>query len=188
MNFKSQIAIVLIIICALSRCLPHIPNFSPHIGIALFGGAMLKDVKISILVPILSIIISDLIINNTIARNYFPDTQGLVLWAPYMTFSFFSMVVIVGIGHYFLSEPNVIKVLSFSIASSIIFFIISNFGVWVTGEVLYPKTMSGLVTCYVAGIPFYKATFTSAVLSSFMIFGAHYILTNFRNTKVITSS
>ena len=67
--------------------------------------------------------------------------------------------------------------MSSSIGVGVVFFIVSNFGVWLGGT-MYPMTFEGLVTCYVAAIPFFRATLTSNILFSFILFGGYYALQN----------
>lgn len=184
MNNKTIIVLTLIVVCAFSRLIPHMPNFTPYIGVALFGGAILKDWKWAILVPVLSLFASDLIINNTISRQYFTDIEGFVWWSPYMSFNLFCTVLFVAMGHYMLQKPKAVNVIGGSLLAAVGFFIISNFGVWVMGEVTYPKTFAGLMACYTAALPFFTSTAISAVLVSSVLFGGYHMFENMKEASI----
>ena len=183
MKNKTIIILTLIIVCAFSRLIPHMPNFTPYIGVALLGGAILKDMKWAILTPVLALFLSDLLINNTIARIYFTDVTGFVWWSPYMTFNLICTILFVLMGRFLLPNPKGLNVVGVSLLAACAFFLISNFGVWMTSEVAYPKTFVGLMACYTAGIPFFKGTAISAVVVSSVLFGVYNLVSKFANVS-----
>ena len=67
------------------------------------------------------------------------------------------------------------KVFGSSLFIGVVFFIVSNFGVWFSGF-MYPLTFDGLLSCYIAAIPFFRATLASNILFSFILFGGYYAL------------
>ena len=88
-------------------------------------------------------------------------------------------------GRLTLKNISVSKILGISISSSLIFFVISNFGVWVSST-FYPNTISGLISCYVAAIPFYYGTLGGAIFYSLFLFGSYEYLSR-RLIKVPTN-
>jgi len=141
----------LIVLAVLSRLLDHPNNFTPLAAIALFGVAYFSNKKWAIIIPVASWWLSDLLLNATIYAEY---QTGFSLFANYQFWSFLSILGIVGIGYFLLKKINLINILASAFAAAVLFFIISNFGVWLSG-VLYPKTFMGLLECYAAGIPFF---------------------------------
>ena len=126
-----KIVLVIIIFGLLCRLIPHPPNFSPVTAIALFGGLNFNDKRIAFSVPLLILFLSDLII-------------GISLINLFVYLGFVS-VVLLG------SKIKSIKFGSILLAS-FLFFLISNFGVWILG---YPKNLEGLLLCYTMAIPFF---------------------------------
>lgn len=130
---KSQILIALLmLIAAFSRLIPHPPNFTPLTAIALFGGIYLSDKTLSYLMPIIIMLFSDLFLG----------------FSSISLFVYFSFIIISYIGIKS-KKPGIQNI----ILSSIVFFIVSNFGVWILG---YPKTWEGFVSCYTLAIPFFR--------------------------------
>ena len=157
MNFnfeKSQkLVLILIVFGVLARLIPHPPNFSPVTAIALFSGLNFTNKKIAFTVPLTVLIISDFFLGFSLVN----------------LFVYFSFLTIVFIG------TQIKKIKYYNILfSSIIFFIISNFGVWMNG-MLYPKTIQGLIDCYTMAIPFCQATFLSDMIYTSMFFSAMYV-------------
>ena len=130
-NKSQKIVLVIIIFGILARLIPHPPNFSPVTAIALFSGLNFKNKKFAFLIPILILFISDLLIGISMINIF--------------VYSGFLLVVQLG------SKIRSIRFLNI-IFASLIFFIISNFGVWIIG---YPKTIDGLILCYTMAIPFF---------------------------------
>jgi hypothetical protein len=160
----------------LVRLIPNMPNFSPYIGVALFGGAMLPKKTWAIIGTTAMLYLGDLLLNNTVARPFFTDYEGFVWGAPYMIFNLAATVIMVVFASYFLRKPSMARLGGSALVAAIVFFIISNFGVWVSSEVAYPKTMAGLMQCYTAAIPFFKGTLMSAVVYTVAMFGIHRLL------------
>ncbi len=131
----------MIILAALVRFIPHPPNFAPIAALALFGGKYYTDKKLAFVVPILVMIITDAVI-------------GFHYLIPMVYFSF---LLIVGIGLFLRKTNKVSWLVAGSIAASTLFFVLTNFYEWYAG-ILYPQTFNGLITCYIAAIPFFFNT------------------------------
>ena len=168
-NQKFHLIIGLIFIDAFSRIIPHYPNFTPLCAIALFGSKYFKNPFISYSIPLLSLWISDLIINNFILKSYFNNS---ILFYPGFYWQYGSFILISLLGRLSLKQLSIPKLFGISISSSIIFFLISNFGVWINSSI-YPKSIFGLIACYNAAIPFYFGTLFSSLFYSAFLFGAY---------------
>lgn len=131
---KNVFLVSLIFFAILSRFLPHPPNFTPIAAIALLSSKGFTNRWVVFLIPIVSLFISDLFI-------------GLHATIPFVYFSF---ILIVLLGMY-VKKINIGSVL----LSSTIFFLVSNFGVWL---LYYPISTEGLVQCYTLALPFFLNT------------------------------
>ena len=143
---------LIILTAAFMRLLPHPPNFAPIGALALFSGAYL-DKKYRFILPLMAMIISDIFL------RFHAD----------MPFVYASFILIILIGSQLKNKVNPARLLTVSIISSVLFFIITNFGVWATSE-MYTKNFSGLMQSYAMGIPFFRNTFISDLLYSFVYF------------------
>lgn len=161
-------SILLVIgIAVLSRLLPHPLNVSPLAGIALFGAAAFKNRGLAILIPIFAFWLSDVILNNTLYRGFY---DGVTLVHSGMIWTYGAMILIALVGFLALRKISLPRLVGASLSSSLLFFALSNFGVWVSGT-MYPKTIEGLVACYVAAIPFFQNTVAGDLFYTLAIFG-----------------
>jgi len=156
----------LIIFTVLSRLFPHPFNFTSVGGLALFVGAFMP-LRIAWIAPIFTLLITD-----SISGFYEP----LVMLFVYLGFACCTLV-----GHYILYvRRNILRITSSSFVSALVFFIISNFGFWLSGN-YYPLTLDGLVDCYIRAIPYFKYTLAGDVLYTFFLFGCYeFILISLR--------
>ena len=155
-NVSYVVIICLILFASFSRIIPHMPNFTPIGAMALFGGAYLSNKYYAFIIPILSLWLSDIIINNFILNYY----DQFTWFYPGFIWQYASFGIIILMGYFLLKKITLIKVLMTSIGSSLIFFVITNFGVWASGS-MYPLNINGLISCFVLAIPFYKGTLLS---------------------------
>ena len=150
--------ISVILFGAIMRLIPHWPNFTPIAAMALFGGAYFKKKHLALLVPLLAMFVSDLIL-------------GLHQW---MIAVYISFALVVGIGILLRSRIKVGTVLLASLSSSLLFFILTNFAMWV-GSPFYPQNIGGLIECYVAAIPFLNNGLLGDLFYSTIFFGGFYL-------------
>lgn len=170
MNKKSILIITgFILLAALTRLLPHAYNFTPLGAIALFGAAYFTDKKWALLIPLVAFWGSDLLLNNITYAAYY---DGFTWFTSGMLYSYGSIAMIVILGYYLLKKITVGRVLGGALGASVIFFIISNLGVWISGTI-YPLTLEGLIACYTAAIPFFHYTIAGNVIYSAVLFGAY---------------
>ena len=168
------LAISLILIASISRLFPLLPNFQPIMGIALFAGSIFaSNKKFAFAIPLLAMLISDTIL-SLFSLNLFGYYAG---FHDTILFVYLSFALVVFLGIKFTKSDNILSVLIGSISGSIIFFIITNFAVWIFGIGIdglpYTKSISGLMSCYIAAIPFFKNTLLSSVLYSFALFTSY---------------
>ena len=131
---KNVFLVSLIFFAILSRFLPHPPNFTPIAAIALLSSKGFDNRWVVFLIPIVSLFISDLFI-------------GLHATIPFVYISFI-LIALLGL---YVKKINIVSVL----LSSTIFFLVSNFGVWL---LYYPISIEGLVQCYTLALPFFFNT------------------------------
>ena len=148
-----------ILIAAALRLVPHPPNFTPIGAMALFGGAYFGRRALAFAAPLGALLLSDLVI-------------GFHSGMPYV---YGSVALIVLLGWAIARRIALVSVAAAAVASSVMFFIVTNFGTWATGE-LYPQTVTGLVACYVAAIPFFQNTLAGDLLFSALLFGGFALL------------
>ena len=157
MNFKNISIALVILVASLSRLLPHPPNFTPIIAIGLFSGVYFrKENTLSLIIPIMAMIISDLFLGFHLIS----------------LFVYLSLIIVVFIGRN-IKKIKPTFILLGSLSGSIVFFIISNFGVFLIG---YPKSFAGLLTCYTAAIPFFYNSILGDLFFSGIIFLAYDVI------------
>lgn len=149
MNAKNNIylALSLVALLALSRLIPHPPNFTPILGMAVFSGAIINKRFFAYLVPLLAMLLSDLYLG-------FHASMPII---------YFSLAICVLIGTFIEARVTILNsFLSISLGV-LAFFLITNFMVWY-GSGMYESSISGLMTCYFMGLPFVQNTFISSIL------------------------
>jgi len=170
------LATFLIVIAACLRLFPQPANFSPIGAMALFSGAILGSKYLKYIIPLVILFVSDLILNNTILRAWYPDSEGFIFFSKYMITTYIAFVLAVAIGHFFMKKISFKSVVGGALGFSVVFFLISNFGSWLHPGT-YPKSISGLVTCYGAGLPFLKNTIAGNLFYCTVLFGSYAMLT-----------
>lgn len=149
----------LILLGVVSRLVPHPWNATPVMAIALFGGTYLSK-RWSLLLPLSTVAVSDLLIGW---HNTVPFTWGAFLLTGLLAW---------WIRHH----PSPGRIITSSLAGSLLFFVVTNFGVWIVGE-LYPRTAAGLWQCYVAAIPFLRGTLLGDLVYTAAFFGGYSLMT-----------
>ena len=167
-NLRFGVIGVMILLAALSRLVPHPANFAPIGGMALFGAAYYGKRPWAYIVPIVSMWISDLILNNVVYGAYF---DRFVWFYSGSVFTYGAFALIVAFGTVALRKVRIPALIVSAPAASTIFFLVSNFGVWFSGN-MYPKSFDGLIACYTAGIPFFKNTVLGDLVYTGALFGA----------------
>ena len=166
-NLRFGLLALMVLIAALSRLLPHPPNFAPIGAMALFGAAYFSQKHFAFIIPIIAMWISDLILNNVVYGQYF---NHFVWFYQGCYWTYGAFILIGTIGFITLQRVKPKNILFASILASISFFLVSNFGVWASG-IMYTKDFSGLLTCYSAGLLFFKNTLMGDLVYSGILFG-----------------
>lgn len=167
--------ILLVIVASLYRIVPRPVNFAPHIAMALFGGAVIRDKKWAFALPLFSMFLSDVLYQvlytyGIVSIPGFYEGQ----WQNYILFA---IMVLIG---FMIKKISVLNVLAASIAAPVVFFIASNFVVWAgwqgTRGLGRPKTWNGLMQCYVDAWPFFGNSVLSCILFSAILFGGYMLV------------
>ena len=149
-SFTSLVAFLV-----LARVIPHPPNFTPVLGMAIFAPFLFRDLFVAIALPLAAMVVSNLILGF----------HSPMFWV------FLSIALITCGAHWAkMYAPTLMKTASLVVAGTFSFFIITNFAVWAMGG-LYPMPIEGLMACYMAGIPFYGNPLLSTALFSALFFG-----------------
>ena len=151
---------LLIPIGAIARLLPHLPNFTPIGGMALFGAAH-GSRRSAIIAPLAALAISDLFIGNHATMPF--------------VYASFILIALMG-GVLFRNGITTTRVIGGSLASSLILFGLTNFGVWAVGT-LYPPTWQGLVLCYTMALPYLAYTAAGDLFYVGVFFGGYALAT-----------
>lgn len=155
MRSKLFFVITLILVAALSRLLPHPPNFTPIAAIALFSGAMMMDRRLAFGVSLGAMVLSDAFLG-------FHSTMFAV---------YLALCITVCLGFLLRQERGFLRLCTLSVGSSVLFFVVTNMAVWIDGQ-LYDRTFSGWVSCFVAAIPFFHYTLLGDFVYVMVLFGA----------------
>lgn len=170
MNTRFGILALMIALAALSRFLPHPPNFTPLGGMALFGAAYFNRKYIAFAVPFLAMWLSDLALNNLVYAKLYPELYPRFAWMGSLwVYLSFGLIVLIGFG--LLRKVTTLRLLGASLSASVLFFLVTNFGSWLSNP-LYAKNIGGLMTSYVAGIPFFWNTMAGDLIFTAVLFGA----------------
>lgn len=142
MNKKQLLVLTFCVFAILFRLIPHPPNFTPITSLAIFGGIMFRNKWLGSILPLLVMMLSDIIL-------------GFSSITPWVYGSFILITILS-------SEINLNNVLR----GSVVFFIITNFGVWLLG---YPQTLEGFLMCYTLAIPFFVNSLLGDLFFSYVL-------------------
>ena len=142
---QEKLLAVFVILATFLRLIPHPLNFTPITSLALFSGVMFNRKWLGLIIPLIAMFLSDIILGFSM----------ISLWV----YASFGLITLFG---WFIKKMNIHSIL----LSSIIFFIVSNFGVWVLG---YPHTIEGILLCYTMAIPFFGYSIIGDLFWGFVI-------------------
>jgi hypothetical protein len=146
---------------AAMRLVPHPWNMTPIAGMALFGGAHFRDHRTAFGVPIAAMLISDLVLALTVYGS--AAFQGIP--SVYLAFA-----LTVCIGRALPLHPSAVRVGAAAVGAALLFYLITNFAVWMRGA-LYPMTGQGLVVCYAAALPYLRNAIVGNLVYTAVFFG-----------------
>ncbi len=168
----------LILLLAFSRFIPHPPNFTPIVAAAIMSGYFFKDIKLSFIVLLISMLFVDI----------------FIVFYKHMLFVYLSLFLITFIFFKISDKINFKSLFVFGFLGSLIFFVVSNFGVWTFGvlspvtNLPYEKSLNGLISCYFLAIPFFKNTLLSTVIFSYAAFLANHFYEKMGQKKIAEKS
>ncbi len=178
--------VLLVVICSLYRIMPGRPlGFAPQIAMALFSGSIVKDKKYAFLMPLLSMLVSDIIYEvlfqfKLSSRQGFYDGQGI-------NYLLFAALTVIGFA---INKNKWVNIIAGSFAGVFFYFLTSNFAVWIGGgpglnNLPYPKSFAGLVECVAAGVPFLKGSLAATLLFSGILFGGYRLIHKYLVAKPV---
>jgi len=167
--------LLVIVGAVLLRLIPHVPNFAPIGAIALFGGAYLNK-KYALFILFAALVVSDYLL---LYLNPFAPTQinfsrfysPLSLIHSTTIYVYGSFLLNFFIGKWIARDKSIGRVVTGSLLASILFFLITNFGVWAAG--MYGHGLDGLLTSYIMGLPFFRGTLVGDLFYTGVFFGGY---------------
>ena len=163
---KEIFPVSLILLLAFSRLLPHPPNFTPIVAVAIMSGYFFKNIKLSFVVLLIAMLLVDVFLG----------------FYKHMFFVYLSLFLITFIFFKISDKINFKNLFVFGFLGSLIFYLVSNFGVWASGvlspitNLPYEKNLNGLINCYFLAIPFFTKTLISTIFFSYVAYLANYSL------------
>jgi len=153
-----------------ARWLPHPPNVAPIAAMALLGGAVLPR-RLALSLPLIAMMISDVFIGL--------HSLVILTWGSFVLIALLSSFILK-------RRRNPALIALSSVGASSLFFVVTNFGVWLEG-MLYPRTWAGLVECYTLALPFFRNTLIGDAAYTGLLFGLFYLATFAACRLVFTS-
>ena len=175
---KEIFPISLILLLAFSRLLPHPPNFTPIVAVAIMSGYFFKNIKFSFVVLLIAMLLVDVFLG----------------FYKHMLFVYLSLFLIVFVFFKISYKINFKNLFIFGFLGSLIFYLVSNFGVWASGVISpitnlpYEKNLNGLISCYFLAIPFFKNTLFSTIVFSYAVFLVNYFYGKLGKNKIVEKS
>jgi len=161
MNKRVMTLSAIVVFAAMTRLIPHPPNVTPIAAMALFGGAYFRSRRLAFLLPMAAMLLSDVVLGYAVYGFAAMKSQPVV---------YLCVLITVAIGRHIQTKRSALKITLATLASAVMFYLVTNFAVW-TFDALYPKTWSGLITCYIAAIPFFRNSLIGDVAFAAVLFG-----------------
>jgi hypothetical protein len=170
----------LILIAALARIVNReigdLHNLAPVAALGLFSGAIIKNKRIALLLPLTAMFLSDFYFQLFGTIQYMVDGQMVTMKGFYgqeqiWVYGAMALVTVLGM---FMGTVKTVKVLGFSLTSSVLFFLVSNFGIFLAGY--WGTGIDGLTTTYTMALPFFRNTVVSDLLGNALLFGLYFSL------------
>lgn len=159
-----MLAYLFVFLAVAVRFIPHPWTFTPVVGSLLFFGA--RGSRRALWVPLLLLVASDLVLNKFVYA-YRLSWEELIIWAWYGA--------ILWLGTNLRANSKPVRVIGAALAGSVSFFLLSDFGTFASTN-LYPKTFAGLITCYIAAIPFFRNALEGDLLFTCAMFATPFVL------------
>lgn len=167
---------LLIAICTIYRIIPYEmrPEWlgAPQLALAVFAGSVIKNRKWAFVLPLASMLISDVLMQ--ILHSFDPSFYAGFYKGQLINYALILSTTVIG---FFISERKPAQILAGAIAAPFVFFLLSNFQVWLgSGGLMRSKTFAGLMQTYIDGIPFLRTSLVGTVLFSGVFFGIKALL------------
>lgn len=160
-----MLAYLFVVIAVAVRFLPHPFAFTPVGASLLFFGA--HGPRRRLWVPLVLFAASDVILTTMVYR--YPFT-----WGHFVTFAWYAGML--WLGSTLRQDAGALRIMGSALAGSIVFFLVSNFAVWAAWRDLYPMTFAGLMTCYAAGLPFFRRAVEGDLFFTAVMFSVPVVL------------
>jgi hypothetical protein len=164
------IAVLLIVAAAASRVIMYPHNFSPMVGMAIFAGATFIDKRFAFTLPIFAMLLSDVMF------EVFNIADGFWGWGQLVGYGIFALITVLA---FTMKKVTVGKVVGYSIASSVLFFLLSNLSFFLIDNPvyhMYTQDAKGLADCYINALPFFQTSLVADLIYSGVLFGAYYAI------------
>lgn len=158
----------IVVAAAMTRLVPHPPNMTPIAAMALFGGAFLPNRRLAYALPLAAMLLSDIVLGMTLYGKAMLTSQPIV---------YACLLGTVAMGNLIRDRRSVLNVGVVTLASSLMFFVVTNFAVWAAGS-LYPRTLAGLVVCFTAAVPFFRNSLIGDMAFTAILFAGFALLQN----------
>ncbi len=158
LNPRFVVITLLIVLAASTRLFPHLPNFTALSALALFGAAQYNKKIMAFLVPLTALVLSDAILGFYAGMEWVYGT--------------FILIIISGFA--LRNKVTAPRVILLSVVSSLLMYVVSDFGMWI-GSGIYPHTLTGFTTCYVAALPFLRNELLGDLFYCGLLFGLFYL-------------
>ena len=179
---KKNTFIVVVILIVATAIFSVVLGFSPHIAVAVFSGALFaSNKKLAFMLPILTMLLSDVVFQvlYLTGKNTYPGFYGIDQLINYLMIAGLAFIGLYARGF------KLTNILAANVAAPVVFFLVSNFFVWATfGGWHHPLTFSGLMACYVDGIPFFWKYLGSTLVFGTIFFGAAILSKKLQPIKV----
>lgn len=156
---SEKLAIVLVLVGAGSRLLHLPPNIAAVTGVTIFAGFAIRNVWLALLVPIAAMAVADVVLG----------------WYNEAIFTYVGMAAGVFLARGLLHPLTPLWLIGTTFLASLIFFVLSNLGVFISGY--YGYSLEGLIACYIAAIPFWQNSLVADFISTALVFAIYLALT-----------
>jgi hypothetical protein len=168
MNKRLMVLTGIVVAAAMARLMPHPPNMTPIGAMALFGGAFLPSRRLAYALPLAAMLLSDIVLGMTLYGRAMLTSQPIV---------YASLLATVAMGTLIRDRRSVLNVGAVALASSVLFYLVTNLAVWASGP-MYPRSLAGLAVCYAAAIPFFRNSLIGDMAVTAILFGGFAWLEN----------
>jgi len=168
---RTALAVLLVLLGAAATLIDHPWNVTPMGAIALFAAVYLRNPALAIIVPLAALALSD--VYKSLADPYWGFGRATL---PVVIFKYVGFVAVVLCGRFVRRDRGLTRYIGSlvvaALSGGVVFFLISNFGCWLTPVFGYEQSLRGLVDCYVLGLPFFRDMLLGDLVYGPLLFGA----------------